>query len=72
MNKALRKFVKMVEAEGLSVEAGGKHYKVLDMKGNRVGTVSTTGETNALKQAIRDLDRQGLLKDGKEARKVKF
>ena len=71
MNKALKKFVAMVEAEGMTVETGGKHFKVLH-NGQRVGTVATTGETNALRQAVRDLARQGLFRDEKQARSVKF
>jgi len=71
-NKALKRFVELVEADGMTVEHGGKHYKVLDRKGNRVGTLSTSGETNALRQAVRDLARQGLFSDEKKARSVKF
>lgn len=70
--QALKKFVALVEKHGITVEQGGKHMKVLH-NGKTVGTLSTSGESNALKQAIRDLDRQGLLgEDGKEARKVVF
>lgn len=70
--QALRKFEKLVEKHGITVVQGGKHLKVLH-NGRTVGTLSTSGESNALKQAIRDLDRQNLLgKDGKEARKVVF
>lgn len=71
--KAYRKFVKMVEAEGLTVVQGGnKHHKVLDNSGKLVSTVSHTGETNAFRQAVRDLARQGLFKDEKQARATKF
>ena len=72
VNKALKRFVELVQAEGMTVEQGGKHLKVLDRTGNRVGTVSTTGETNALRQAVRDLARQKLFANEKEARSIKF
>lgn len=70
--QALRKFTKIVEAHGITVEQGGKHLKVMH-NGKQVGTLASSGECNAFKQAIRDLDRQGLLgNDGKEARKQSF
>lgn len=71
MNKSMKRFVALVEANGMTVEQGSKHYKVLHM-GKMVGTVAHTGETNALRQAVRDLARQKLLKDEKQARMMKF
>ena len=69
--KTLRKFEKLVQAHGLKLEQGrrGGHYAVTK-NGARVGTLSTSGETNALRQAVRDLCRQNLLPQ--EARRVTF
>jgi hypothetical protein len=72
MNKALKQYVKLVEQYGMTVEQGGKHFRVLK-KGNLVATLSTSGETNAMRQSIRDLARKGHFgKDEKRARMVKF
>jgi hypothetical protein len=72
MNKALRQYVKLVEQHGMTVEQGGKHFRVLK-QGHLVATLSSSGETNAMRQSIRDLARKGLFgKDEKQARSVKF
>lgn len=71
-NKALDKYTKLVAEYGCKVEHGGKHYSILH-NGARVGTLSGTGEQNALRQSIRDLARQGIFGENEaKVRKIKF
>lgn len=71
MPKLHKNFEKLLKSNGLVIEQGKGHYSVTK-NGTRVGTVSSSGEANALRQAVRDLARQGLLKDEKQARMTKF
>ncbi len=64
-----KQFRALIESYGLTMEHDKGHMSVRK-DGKRVGTVSHTGEANALKQAIRDLARQGLV--GDEARRITF
>jgi Spy/CpxP family protein refolding chaperone len=61
-SKALQAFAKVVAQYGVTTEDGGKHI-TLRKDGRRVGTLAVTGETNALRQAMRDLRRQGIVGD---------
>lgn len=70
MNAKQRKqYEATIKRYGLTLDVGKGHLAVLK-DGKRVATVSSTGETNALRQSIRDLARLGLV--GDEARRVKF
>lgn len=68
--KATKDFSRLIGQHGLTLEHGKGHYAVRTKDGRRVGTVSHSGEVNALRQAVRDLVRQKLLPE--EARRVKF
>lgn len=70
MNKAIKRYADTIKPFGLTLESGKKHHKVKDASGRTVATVSGTGETNALRQSIRDLARQGLVPN--ETRRIKF
>lgn len=69
--KAYKTFEKLVRTHGMELRQTrrGGHFAVLH-DGRRVGTLSNGGETNAYKQAVRDLCRQDLLPQ--EARRVSF
>lgn len=69
MDKALKSYRKAIEPHGLKLEKGTKHFKVTK-NGHTVATVSKTGESNALRQSIRDLARLGLVPDS--TRRLKF
>ena len=69
MSKALRRFEDTVKGRGVEVRQAGKHLKLVH-NGRQVGVLAKTGETNAYRQAMRDLRRQGIVGDA-ECR-VKF
>lgn len=70
--KSMKDFERLVGKYGVSVQHGGKHASLVH-NGRRVGTLATTGEASALRQAVRDLARQGIFgSDEKVVRSVKF
>jgi hypothetical protein len=62
VTKAHKDFERIVRQRGVTLEQGGKHYKIVH-NGRQVGVLAKTGETNALRQAMRDLRRQGIVGD---------
>lgn len=70
MNKSMKKYATAIKPHGLTVEHAKKHYIVRDNAGKLVATVSGTGETNALRQSVRDLWRAGLVPD--DVKRIKF
>ena len=63
MRKAtLKAFNSAIKPYGLYVsQSEGKHYAIVNDSGKRVATLSSTGDPNACRQAIRDLVRAGLV-----------
>ena len=59
-HKAVKKFEDMVREHGLTLQHGKGHYAVLH-RGKRVGTMSTTGDSNTCRAMIYTLARLGLV-----------
>ena len=68
--KTHQQLVSLMRQYGLDVEKYDGGHIAITKDGARVGTVSHTGESNACRQAVRDLWRQGLVDEA--AKRVKF
>ena len=63
MKKEIREIVKLIEANGFTVEGGGnRHYKVKNADGVTVAVLpSTPGQGRWRQNALADLKRKGII-----------
>lgn len=62
VHKEIKEIVKRLEANGHSVEHGGKHLKVKNSDGATIYTLPTTPSGSVWKvRLLRDLEKRGLI-----------